>query len=590
LSYNVGMKFKKSSLKIAHLSVIHEFVRRKQAVKELNRCKERLEEMVEERSMELSAVVERYRLFFRNSIDGMLILSADGTILEANPEACRLFGLGEDEVCGVGWEDLVFGEDTCFSQALTSCLPFGMFRGELTFRRKDGTTFPAFVSTSLFRNSDGSDRLSTVIRDISDLKRTEEALRASEAMLKEAQKIAHIGHWELNFVTNKLTWSEEVCNIYEVDPEQFESSFDAFFNLFSPKDKDKIDRTHTEAAHTKADLDNIHRFNFPDGRIKYVHETCRNFYDPAGKLTRTVGTVQDMTTSWMTEERLRQLSHVVEQSPVCVVITDVTGIITYVNPKFSELTGYDSHEVIGQNPRLLKSGLTPPETYEALWSSLLAGREWRGEFCNRKKDGGQYWEMASISPVANALGEITHFVAIKEDITERKIAEERLRELSVSDELTGLANRRGFLLLAQQQLKVAERTGKALVLLFADLDRLKWINDTLGHGEGDRAIQDAARILRDSFRASDIVARLGGDEFVALSPDAAEQSEMLIMNRLQEHLHAHNREAQRPYELSISFGITVYHPAEPCTLEELLERGDRLMYEQKQKRKQSRNE
>ena len=109
------MKLEKHPVRPARVSVIQEFVKRKQAVKELNRYKERLEEMVEERSVELSAVVERYRLFFRNSIDGMLILSSEGTILEANPEACRLFGLGEDEVCGVGWEDLVFGEDTCFS-------------------------------------------------------------------------------------------------------------------------------------------------------------------------------------------------------------------------------------------------------------------------------------------------------------------------------------------------------------------------------------------------------------------------------------------------------------------------------------------
>ncbi len=584
------MKFKKTSIKAAHASVIQEFVRRKQAVKELNRYKERLEGMVEERSVELSAVVERYRLFFRNSIDAMLMLSSDGTILEANPEACRLFRMGEDEVCGVGREELVGQADTCFSEALASCLATGMFRGELNFRRKDGTTFPAFVSSSLFRNSAGIDRLSMVIRDISDLKKAEEALRASEAMLKEAQKIAHIGHWELNFVTNKLTWSEEVYNIYEVDPEQFEASFDAFFSLLAPKDKEKIDRARGEAVQNKTNLDNIHRFHFPDGRVKYVHETCQNFYDQAGKLTRTVGTVQDMTAHWLAEERLRQLSLVVEQIPVCVLITDVSGIITYVNPKFSELTGYAPDEVIGRNPRMLKTGLTPPETYKELWSTLLAGREWRGEFCNRKKDGRQYWETASISPVANALGEITHFVAIKEDITDRKLAEERLREQSVSDELTGLANRRGFMLLAQQQIKAAQRTGKALALVFADLDRLKWINDTLGHSEGDRAIQDTARILRNSFRASDIVARLGGDEFVVLSPEATEQSELLIVERLQRNLDGHNREANRPYGLSVSFGITVYDPEAPCTLEELLERGDRLMYEQKQKRKLERKE
>ncbi|HEX9078703.1 MAG TPA: diguanylate cyclase [Desulfuromonadaceae bacterium] len=430
----------------------------------------------------------------------------------------------------------------------------------------------------------------SIIRDVAELKKTEEALRASEAMLKEAQKIAHIGHWELNFVTNKLTWSEEVYNIYEVDPGQFEASFDAFFNLLAPKDREKLDRARSEAVQNRTNLDNIHRFHFPDGRVKYVHETCQSFYDQEGKLVRTVGTVQDMTAHWLAEERLRQLSLVVEQIPVCVLITDANAIITYVNPRFSEMTGYASDEVIGCNPRMLQTGLTPPETYEDLWRTLRAGHEWRGEFCNRKKDGSQYWELASISPVTNALGEITHFVAIKEDITDRKRAEEQLRELSVSDELTGLANRRGFMLLAQQQIKTAQRTGRPLALVFADLDRLKWINDTLGHAEGDRALRDTARILRDSFRASDIVARLGGDEFVVLSPEAAAQSEPLIAERLQRNLEAHNGAAGLPYELSVSLGVTVYAPETPCTLDELLERGDRLMYEQKQKRKLERKE
>ena len=113
--------------------------------------------------------------------------------------------------------------------------------------------------------------------------------------------------------------------------------------------------------------DVIHRFTFPGGRVKHVNEACKYFYDPQGKLLRSVGTVQDVTARWVTEERLRQLSRAVEQSPVCVVITDTKGCITYVNPKFSELTGYSYDEVIGQNPRILKSGITSPETIRKLW-------------------------------------------------------------------------------------------------------------------------------------------------------------------------------------------------------------------------------
>jgi PAS domain S-box-containing protein len=118
----------------------------------------------------------------------------------------------------------------------------------------------------------------------------------------------------------------------------------------------------------------------------------------------------------------------VEQSPTTVIITDTKGNIEYVNPKFTQLTGYTFKETIGQNPRILKSGKTPPEEYERLWEAITSGRDWHGEFCNKKKNGELYWESASISPIRNAEGVITHFVGIKEDITERKNMEEMLQE------------------------------------------------------------------------------------------------------------------------------------------------------------------
>jgi len=129
------------------------------------------------------------------------------------------------------------------------------------------------------------------------------------------------------------------------------------------------------------------------------------------------------------EERLRKLSRAVEQSPASVVMTDVRGVIDYVNPKFCEVTGYTAGEVCGQNVRMLKSGQMPPETYRELWTTIFAGREWRGEFHNKKKSGESYWEFASISPIKNEAGFVTHFVAVKEDITGRKRIEAEREKL-----------------------------------------------------------------------------------------------------------------------------------------------------------------
>ncbi|MGZ6989375.1 MAG: PAS domain-containing protein, partial [Thermoanaerobaculia bacterium] len=125
-------------------------------------------------------------------------------------------------------------------------------------------------------------------------------------------------------------------------------------------------------------------------------------------------------------ERLRKLSRAVEQSPVSVIITDTDGSIEYVNPKFTQVTGYSSDEVLGMNPRILKSGELSREVYREMWETITAGREWRGELHNRRKDGELFWEFATISPIFDDRGKITHFVAVEEDITERKGAEETL--------------------------------------------------------------------------------------------------------------------------------------------------------------------
>ncbi len=139
------------------------------------------------------------------------------------------------------------------------------------------------------------------------------------------------------------------------------------------------------------------------------------------------------------EEQLRKLSCAVEQSPALVVITDTQGHIEYVNPKFSQITGYTFEEVVGKKPHLLKSGETPPKEYKRLWETITSGGEWHGEFHNRKKNGELYWELASISPIRNAAGDITHFLAIKEDITERKQLAEQLLQAQKMEAVGQLA-------------------------------------------------------------------------------------------------------------------------------------------------------
>ena len=182
-----------------------------------------------------------------------------------------------------------------------------------------------------------------------------------------------------------------------------------------------------EIKKTKQPVIVEHIHDDADGNPRYMEVNGYPIFDDDGNVVQMIEYSIDITERKLAEDELRKLSRAVEQSSSSVVITDLDGCIEYANPKFSEVTGYSLEEAIGQNPRVLKSGTQPQEFYADLWATISSGREWHGEFCNRKKNGELYWESASISPIGDTSGEITHYVAIKDDITERKKFQEELK-------------------------------------------------------------------------------------------------------------------------------------------------------------------
>jgi diguanylate cyclase (GGDEF)-like protein len=159
---------------------------------------------------------------------------------------------------------------------------------------------------------------------------------------------------------------------------------------------------------------------------------------------------------------------------------------------------------------------------------------------------------------------------------------EKYRSLALVDDLTNLFNRRGFFLLAEQQIKVADRQQKGILLLYVDVDDLKQVNDTFGHSAGDMALIDVANIMRETFRKSDIIARIGGDEFVVLALETSWALAEILAFRLQEKIQSHNTKTTQPYKLSLSIGFSYYDPGNPCSLEEIIAKADRYMYEEKE--------
>jgi diguanylate cyclase (GGDEF)-like protein/PAS domain S-box-containing protein len=228
-----------------------------------------------------------------------------------------------------------------------------------------------------------------------------------------------------------------------------------------------------------------------------------------------------------------------------------------------------------------------PEEHDRLKKNmgrLVKGEEIGGnEYTMVTKDGTAFPALIH-SAITTLPGGRRGFRSIIIDITERKQMEEQLRTMSIVDELTGLYNRRGFMALCQQQMLVAQRAMKCAALFFFDLDHMKWINDALGHQEGDKALADIAAVLKGSFRKSDIVGRMGGDEFAVFAVDAAEEERGETLERLRGTLDSRNESGARKYRLSVSVGVAHFNAENPTSLEELIGRADNLMYENKRKK------
>ena len=286
-----------------------------------------------------------------------------------------------------------------------------------------------------------------------------------------------------------------------------------------------------------------------------------------------------------TEEHFR---NAFDYAAIGMALVSPQGAWLRVNRSLCELVGYSEQELLDSNFQAVTHGDDLGNDLANLYR-LMQGETPTSQVEKRyvHRFGQIVWALNSVSLVRDSDNNPVHFIFQIQDITERKRAEAALQSLSLVDELTGLYNRRGFLAVTEQHLDSIRRNEKVPVILYADLDGLKEINDSLGHQEGDRALVTAAELFKDTFRNADVVARLGGDEFVVLAAiDPSEEPETLT-RRLQDKFSISNKRRNRVYDLSISVGLAHFDDEENHSIEELMARADRAMYEDK-RRKSSR--
>lgn len=280
------------------------------------------------------------------------------------------------------------------------------------------------------------------------------------------------------------------------------------------------------------------------------------------------------------EDSLRKLSQAVEQSSNAIVITDSHVNIEYANACYLKNAGKELAEVLGQNPSIMHSGKTAPEVYEEMWRQLQRGESWKGELINLYADGQEHTDLAHISPIRNSAGVVTHFLAIQEDISDKKRTEERIKYLAHYDSLTGLPNRALLDELARYALSLAERSHDSLAVIFFDLDHFKNINDSLGHSVGDIMLVELSKRLVAAMRENDTISRLGGDEFILLLTGVDEHKVEQVAQKLMQVVNAPFRIGEYDLNVTASMGIAIY-PNDGRDLETLSRNADAAMYRAK---------
>ena len=326
-----------------------------------------------------------------------------------------------------------------------------------------------------------------------------------------------------------------------------------------------------------------------DGSEHHIIFIKSSYARPDGETGGLIGTMIDITQRKRAEEELQQIKKfsdgIVQMMTEGLVLTDSEGRFSFVNPAAAAILGYMPGEMvdrevisfvpIDQHPVVLRAD-----------ERRAKGIADRYELDFLHKDGSRKTLLVSGGPRLTGV-QYGGTMAVLTDITERKRMEDEIRALSLTDALTSLYNRRGFMHLGEQQIRIAARLNKRIFILYYDVDDLKHINDTFGHKEGDRVLADLAKILRTSFRDSDVVARMGGDEFVVMAMEAARVNADIFSKRLQDKLDLYNSQpdVRGRYTLTLSTGLSIYDPELPSPVEELVSRADALMYEQKRGKK-----
>jgi len=414
-------------------------------------------------------------------------------------------------------------------------------------------------------------------------------LARSKDSLNEAQRIAQVGSWELDLLSNRLVWSDEIFRIFEIDQTRFGATYEAFLAAIHPEDRATVKDAYSQSLQTRQPYDICHRLLLPDGRVKHVHEKGETRFDPEGKPIRSVGTVQDITQRHQAELALRDSEETFKKlfadSSDPILLVNGAGVFVECNHAALDLLKMTKEQLLSLPPAQIspefqpngrRSAVAAPEMLALGYSKGLHRFDWT---C-LNAEGSEFIVEVSLVPIV--INGQTMLHVTWRDITERKAHLKQLEYIAHFDTLTGLPNR---VLLAdrlRQVMAQAQRHQKKLALAYLDLDGFKAINDRYGHQQGDHMLTALSGHMKQALREGDTLARLGGDEFVAVLLDLPDvESCVPLLNRLLSAAAEAVHENGEVLRVSASLGVTFYPQAEAIDADQLLRQADQAMYQAK---------
>mgnify|MGYP000299993543 FL=1 len=447
----------------------------------------------------------------------------------------------------------------------------------------DGT--PGWVDNRKYPIKDKSGHvigLFGIARDITASKLLERALETSERRYRTIFNDAPLGIAVIDSLTG---------NIYEVNP-SYEKTVGRSKEELKTINWMKI--THPDDV--QDDLDNMtlmnsgqttgfsmnKRYIQPNGTVVWINMTVAPIQVEETAKPHHLCMIEDITERKQTEAKLLLAETVYQHTDQAILVTSEDNLMVAVNPAFTQITGYHENEVLGKNPNILQSRRYTPSFYEQMWKEINTTGHWQGEIWNKKKDGAEFAEWLTINSIYDEKGKLSQRVALFSDITEKKLADEKIWNQANFDPLTNLPNRNLFGDRLAHEIKVSQRTKKPLALFFMDLDHFKEVNDTFGHDKGDLLLIETAQRIQNCVRKSDTVSRLGGDEFTVI---VTELKDTLWVERIATNiLHSLSEPfifgSDKVY-VSASIGIALY-PNDTAKAEDLVKNADQAMYLAKQ--------